>query len=127
MEILNIREIRRVAEEFQFIGKCKACKLARKTTVRVRQVQIPHETMPDVFPPRWHDVFVTEDGTLNLAHLGTWTEKLFFETCACGGRRKMNAVRGTVNMNKGCDGRCMAATGPNCDCACGGANHGANH
>lgn len=25
-----------------------------------------------------------------------------------------------------CDGRCMGAKGPNCDCQCGGANHGAN-
>lgn len=24
-----------------------------------------------------------------------------------------------------CDARCMAATGPNCECSCGGKNHGA--
>lgn len=28
---------------------------------------------------------------------------------------------------KVCDGRCMGATGPNCECACGGANHGRNY
>lgn len=26
-----------------------------------------------------------------------------------------------------CDGRCMSALGPNCDCQCGGENHGKNH
>ena len=25
-----------------------------------------------------------------------------------------------------CNGRCMGATGPNCECSCGGANHGIN-
>lgn len=25
-----------------------------------------------------------------------------------------------------CDGRCTGATGPNCDCQCGGINHGSN-
>jgi hypothetical protein len=25
-----------------------------------------------------------------------------------------------------CDARCMNATGPDCDCSCAGANHGAN-
>lgn len=26
-----------------------------------------------------------------------------------------------------CDGRCMSARGPNCDCKCKGENHGCNH
>ena len=34
-------------------------------------------------------------------------------------------VKGTVNLDKTCDGRCTNATGPNCECPCGGANHGA--
>jgi len=36
----------------------------------------------------------------------------------------VTAIRGIVNVDKSCDGRCMNATGPNCDCSCGGANHG---
>lgn len=35
----------------------------------------------------------------------------------------MKAVRATVNDTP-CDGRCTSATGPNCDCSCGGRNHG---
>jgi DNA-binding phage protein len=29
-----------------------------------------------------------------------------------------------VTTEETCDSRCMGATGPNCSCACGGANHG---
>jgi hypothetical protein len=39
---------------------------------------------------------------------------------------KPEAVRGVVNVDKTCDGRCMAATRASCECSCGGANHGAN-
>ncbi len=35
------------------------------------------------------------------------------------------AVQGVVNIDRGCDGRCEAATGQNCSCSCGGRNHGA--
>lgn len=34
-------------------------------------------------------------------------------------------VAGVVNESRACDGRCMSATGPNCECSCGGSNHGA--
>lgn len=30
-----------------------------------------------------------------------------------------------VTTSESCDSRCMGASGPNCSCACGGANHGA--
>lgn len=39
-------------------------------------------------------------------------------------RRKAHTVDGTLNLDKTCDGRCMAATGPICSCSCGGQNHG---
>jgi hypothetical protein len=34
-------------------------------------------------------------------------------------------VHGVVNVDKTCTGRCVAATGGDCECFCGGANHGA--
>lgn len=33
-------------------------------------------------------------------------------------------VKGVVSLDKSCDGRCMNATGPNCECSCAGTNHG---
>jgi hypothetical protein len=36
-----------------------------------------------------------------------------------------NTVRGQVS-DHACDARCMGAVGPNCECSCGGRNHGAH-
>lgn len=38
---------------------------------------------------------------------------------------KIVTVRGTVNVDKPCTARCKSATGPNCECVCGGEGHGA--
>lgn len=49
--------------------------------------------------------------------------------CACGGTveymgrvRRDSLIR--TELQCACDGRCTGARGPNCDCQCGGANHG---
>lgn len=34
-------------------------------------------------------------------------------------------IEGHYVADKACDGRCMGATGHNCECSCGGKNHGA--
>jgi hypothetical protein len=34
-------------------------------------------------------------------------------------------ITGRYVADKACDGRCMGATGHNCECSCGGKNHGA--
>lgn len=38
----------------------------------------------------------------------------------------VQAVRGIVNYEKPCNARCKSATGPNCECVCGGEMHGAS-
>ncbi len=50
---------------------------------------------------------------------------------ACGGKIEFmgETVRNrTITLEVGfraiCDGKCISATGPNCDCKCGGAHHG---
>lgn len=35
-------------------------------------------------------------------------------------------VKGIVNVDKSCNARCMGATGPDCECSCGGDQHGAS-
>jgi hypothetical protein len=48
-------------------------------------------------------------------------------TCpTCRRERIANTVSGRVT-DQPCGSRCMGATGPSCDCACGGANHGRAH
>lgn len=39
---------------------------------------------------------------------------------------KVQAVKGIVNHEKPCNARCKSATGPNCECVCGGELHGAS-
>jgi len=51
-------------------------------------------------------------------------------TCAgCGKRSRVwgTVIRGKVNAAKGCTARCMAATSSDCECECGGEQHGINH
>lgn len=50
------------------------------------------------------------------------------ETCPfCGSNRvKQNVITGKINDTP-CDGRCTSARGHNCECSCGGANHGIDH
>jgi len=47
--------------------------------------------------------------------------------CDCGkGSLIGKRVAGT-HSEKACGSKCMGATGPNCDCSCGGRNHGGAH
>jgi hypothetical protein len=38
-----------------------------------------------------------------------------------------NTVVGRYSTKHQCGAKCMNATGPSCDCSCGGKNHGMNH
>ena len=40
---------------------------------------------------------------------------------------KWSQLEGRYSDKKECNGVCMGATGPSCDCSCGGENHGKNH
>ncbi len=46
---------------------------------------------------------------------------------ACGWQCGWTAVTGKTNPDHKCDARCTGATGHDCECACGGKNHGADH
>lgn len=37
----------------------------------------------------------------------------------------MKPIYGKVSESHACDARCLNAVGPDCECSCGGANHGA--
>ena len=55
-------------------------------------------------------------------------ERVASDDLGCGhGRTTMTPVNGYYNAEKGCDGRCMNARGSDCECSCGGENHGINH
>lgn len=43
--------------------------------------------------------------------------------CSCGRYYTGTAVKGTKSNHR-CDARCVNSKGPNCECSCGGENHG---
>ena len=43
----------------------------------------------------------------------------------CGGRMLGKPIKGTLSANHKCDSRCTNARGSDCECSCGGKNHGA--
>ncbi len=46
--------------------------------------------------------------------------------CTCNLPKSVR-VNGHYSEAHKCDARCMGAKGPNCDCQCGGENHGASY
>ena len=51
-------------------------------------------------------------------------------TCsACGGKHyaEREIIRPARPSNHKCGGKCRSAKGPNCECACGGEQHGAGY
>ena len=45
----------------------------------------------------------------------------------CGVKRYGKPVHGRVSHKHKCGGKCRTSLGPNCECSCGGANHGAGY
>lgn len=55
---------------------------------------------------------------------GTATTLFAEQRCPCGTRVEGEVVTGHFSRESICDDRCTSATGDDCDCQCGGANHG---
>jgi len=49
-----------------------------------------------------------------------WTCPKCNSQCVTG-----NTVQGFISEHK-CGAKCLSSIGPNCECSCGGANHGTN-
>lgn len=44
--------------------------------------------------------------------------------CPCGKRGTVKRIIGKRGRNHECNAKCLASTGPSCECKCRGANHG---
>jgi DNA helicase-2/ATP-dependent DNA helicase PcrA len=85
----------------RYIGKCSKC----KTSAAINYTVVNGE-------------YFRPDGKRVAPHgLGRYW-------CSCGNLAQLKPMRGSFNPNKKCDARCMNAKGDQCDCACGGVNHG---
>ena len=81
------------------IAKCKRCKSAKRVDGNIRRVH---------------------------AGYGRYEARIEWPTvvCSCGNQYPMiDRIKGRTTEHV-CDSRCTHAKGPNCDCSCGGKNHG---
>lgn len=130
----DAREIQNnVSADFKpvtLIGKCKRCrKPARFTDVQPGRATFTRDAADTiyVFAGANQPAFRLASGEIVQAYSLAWHSG-FVATCAgCASHFVAVPVVGRFVAEKKCDGRCMGATGPNCDCSCGGKNHGCAH
>jgi len=117
----GFKKIARWNETLTLIGRCKGCRKG----IRVEAVP---GTVPEVDPRFGSRRNALKFGeAVELALHGCHWSGCFTVCAGCGERFQLRRLLGKVVADKACGGRCMSATGPSCECACGGANHGANH
>jgi hypothetical protein len=103
-----------------YIGKCrtKGC----KTALRVNDTADSCRSAGSVFAWASEGRDASQPGVAYcIGNYGAYAR------CGEHGLYPLRSLKGRYVAEKGCDARCMGATGPSCDCSCGGANHGANH
>jgi len=94
----------------RFIAKCKACGVATSALSRDQDYRRSKDDTKRSTP-----VYTHANGSIVL------------DCRACGLPRHAKAVRGTFSRVHVCNAKCLASTGPACECSCGGKNHGASH
>lgn len=110
-----------------FLGKCKSCKRALQIDgVEAEAVETKRTPSGKVISPRrvsW------QMGAARTPLAAAWNGKWqIAATCPrCGAAMMVQAVAGTYSAEHICGARCLASTGPNCECSCGGRNHGKSH
>lgn len=100
--------------------RCNTCQARGRRTLLQRVESTTYYT--DYLPPKTHSVtrFIEADGLCRHYPAARCGE--------CGSADlRVNVVAGRLVRNKPCDGRCMGATGPRCECECGGQNHGGKY
>lgn len=110
----------------QYIGKCKKCRHATRvagTDVQVIDVErrVRSATTGEL-------IYLTENlRTYDPAKPYILNGMNVCARCPEHGVYRLQPIKGRLVPDHKCDARCTSATGPKCDCSCGGANHGANH
>lgn len=107
---------RGVQSSDRWVGRCKTCGTAHRVDgVTARGRTGNHE--------EW--VVIAGLRCYRTADQGSHTTALFI-TC-CDSRVKLQRVYDSAKPGKPrheCNAKCLASTGPACECKCGGANHG---
>jgi len=99
----------------RYNGKCKRC--GAKASILLTQLQPSKTVGMDVAVDEQGREFPFVDYRVRIAH-----------ECSAGQTRYivLAPVRGVYNPGKECNAKCMAAIGHDCECRCGGKNHGSS-
>lgn len=100
----------------RYNGRCKRC--GQKASVFLVALKPP-------VAPGTGDVAVDESGIELSFRDGYWVAVP--HTCSGGETRtiKLTRVKGVYNPGRECNAKCLSAIGHDCECRCGGKNHGA--
>lgn len=110
------------------IAKCKTCKtVVRITTVQQRKLSANRGEVCTLFNHTSPSPGVTYNRTYNLYSMPCPTEGCCFPWSSQHTILTFRPIVGTYSAQRVCSAKCMGASGPNCECACAGANHGGNH
>lgn len=117
----------------RWIGKCKQCKAAKRAEVR-QDIRLRWQySSPDkmYFSKREYQyACLTPDTKHHVDKMGHYVTIPCPSGCQYYGQPMqivLKRIDGHYNEGIKCGAKCINATGPNCECQCGGENHGANH
>lgn len=114
-------------EPKRYIGKCKSCSKAYKLEGRIGHAMRNTYAPPGDAPGCRVDFVVVsaDDSVTTCADLGTNPTKVVIK---CGDHHVAlhRVIEGKKKSKHACNAKCLASTGPNCDCRCKGANHGSS-
>lgn len=80
------------------------------------------------FPGFKSDCITDRDGVTftNVGNWNNWAASFNCPTCDSRFRAYGQTLKGKANPAKVCSAKCVGATGFDCECECGGDNHGRN-
>lgn len=113
--------------------KCPLCKRVERHEYAVHHVATDNEHPTYYLRKTYHEYTISENGAV----LRTITARLLYPDIFCQCRppqykhdqgRAMRSTRiNGVTTDRKCDHRCTSAKGADCECSCGGVNHGVDH
>lgn len=93
-----------------YTGRCKQCRAGKRVTLLY-----PTNKLFSLWTPEDHHAGIARQNGRTVV------------PCVCGHRIVVKRVLGKFRADKKCDARCEGATGQQCECSCGGKNHGKTH
>jgi hypothetical protein len=109
------------------LAKCECGKAVRVSTVKHSRTHARVEIGGSELEPLYAPVDSTSSVTTYTDASGEWLGLdvyAFQNPCACGRPLTFSAIRGRMNAEIKCNAKCTGAKGHDCECSCGGKNHG---